>query len=224
MTERLVIPSRREVDGELSVAHPWWQFSTRFNVAIAQSIPVARMHQRESEGVMMRWGLTQSSAQGAVNCSPCGVVRSDALQSSQDSRRAWLHGQRGIVPLAGFYLWQRTAGRHRQPYYVRVVNRPVFGIAALWDRAETDEGEVIESCALIAVDGNPLLAEIENTTGRMPAILHRKDYETWLSSGVPAARELLRPYPHTQMVCHPVAPYVNCLEFDEARLIMPASL
>jgi putative SOS response-associated peptidase YedK len=223
MTLRLVIPSREEVDSELSVAHPWWQFSVRFNVAISQTIPVARAHERESEGVMMRWGLAQKSPRGGVNFTNCGVVRSDTLQSARNLRTAWLHGQRGVVPLAGFYVWQRTAGTHHQPYYVRLVNRPVFGVAALWERAETSEGDVFESCALISVDANPLLAEIDNATGRMPAILHRKDYGTWLSASVPRATELLEPYARSQMVCHPVAPYVNHLEFDEPRLITPAS-
>ena len=222
MTLRLVVPSRGEVDSDISVAHPWWQFTTRFNVAISQRVPVARMHERESEGVMMRWGLAQKSAGGAVNFTSCGVVRGDTLPSARALRSAWLHGQRGIVPLAGFYLWQRAAAGHHQPYYIRVVNRPVFGVAALWDRAETNEGEVIESCALIAVDANPLLTEIDPATAGMPGILHRQDYETWLSSGVARATGLLRPYPQTQMVCHPVAPYVNHLEFDAPNLIRPA--
>ncbi len=102
------------------------------------------------------------------------------------------------------------------------MNRPVFGVAAIWERAETQDGEVIESCALIAVDANALLAEIENATGVMPGILQRKDYDTWLSCRVPQAQELLRPYPDTQMVCHAVAPHVNYLEFDEPGLIKPA--
>ena len=221
MAQRLVIPSREEVDGELPVARPWWQFSVRFNVAVSQSIPVARAHEHESEGVMMRWGLALKSAQGTVNFTSCGCVRSVALQSGQDLRRMWVHGQRGIVPLAGFYLWQRAPAGHDQPYYLRLVNRPVFGVAALWERAEAGD-EVIEICALITVDANPLVAEIDPTTGQMPAILRSEDYGAWLSSRVDQAKELLRPYPQTRMVCHPVAPYVNHLEFDEPRLIRPS--
>src|SRR5215469_14341350 len=214
MSQRLVIPSREEVDGELSVARPWWQFSVRFNVAISQSIPVARMHERESEGVMMRWGLAHKTAQGTIDLTNCGSIRSDALKSAEKPPRMWVYGQRGIVPLAGFYLWQRTAAGHDQPYYVRVVNRPVFGVAALWERAEAGE-EVIESCALITVDANPLLAEIDSATGQMPAILHSEEYDAWLSSTAEQANGLLRAYPQTRMVCHPVAPHVNHLEFDE---------
>jgi len=222
MSERLVIPDRAEAESELSVAHPWWQFSVRFNVAVSQSVPVARMHERESEGVMMRWGLVPSSAKGDVARRECARVRGDALLSSEDFRSAWLSGQRGIVPLAGFYVWQRTQAGHRQPYYVRLVNRLVFGVAVLWERSVTDEDVVVESCALVTVPANPLLAEIDNATGRMPAILRREDYDTWLRSSVPEASALLQTYPQTRMVSHAVAPHVNDLEFDEPWLIQPA--
>ena len=223
MTLRLVIPSREEVARELSVAHPWWQFSMRFNVAIPQSVPLARLHERESEGVMMRWGLAQKSAQGDINFTTCGVVPSDALRSDQQLRTAWLYGRRGIVPVAGFYVWQRKPAQHHQPYYVRLVNRPVFGIAALWERVETTDGDVVESCALVAVAANSLLGDLDDTIDRMPAILHRNDYGTWLSCSVPQAKELLQPYPQSQMVCHRVGPYVNYPEFDGPGLIKPAT-
>lgn len=223
MSLRLVIPSRSDVDCEISVARPWWQFSVCFNVAIAHSIPIARMHEGESEGVIMPWGLAQKAAADRIIISKRGVVHSDTLQSSQALRTAWLNGQRGIVPLAGFYLWQRTPAGYYQPYYVRLVNRPVFGVAALWERVETGENDVVESCVLITVNANPLLAELDNDGGQMPGVLHRRDYDAWLSSSVPQAKELLKPYPQSRMVCHPVAPYVNRLEFDDPGLIKPIS-
>ena len=221
VTQRLVIPSREEVDGELPVAHPWWQFSVRFNVAVSQSIPVARMHERESEGVMMRWGLAHRTAGGSIHFTDSGAVRSVALKSAEELRTPWVHGRRGIVPIAGFYLWKRAPAGHDQPWYVRLVNRPVFGVAALWERAEAGD-EVVESCALITIDANPLLAEISSATRQMPVILDAEDYGMWLSAKVEQASELLQTYPHTRMVCHPVAPYVNHLEFDEPGLIRPA--
>jgi putative SOS response-associated peptidase YedK len=222
MSERLVIPDRADAESELSVTHPWWQFSVRFNVAVSQSVPVARIYERESEGVMMRWGLVPSSAKGDVARGGFARVRGDAPLSSEDFRTAWLHGQRGIVPLAGFYVWQRSQAGYRQPYYVRLVNRLMFGVAVLWERSVTDEDDVVESCALVTVPPNPLLAEIDSSSGQMPAILRREDYDTWLRSSVAEASGLLETYPQTRMVSHPVAPHVNHLEFDEPWLIHPA--
>lgn len=74
----------------------------RFNVAVSQSVPVARMHDRESEGVVMRWGLAPKTGCGRINFTNRGSVRRDALKSVQDLQRMWTYGQRGIVPLAGF--------------------------------------------------------------------------------------------------------------------------
>jgi putative SOS response-associated peptidase YedK len=222
MSERLVIPGRAEAESELRVVHPWWQFSVRFNVAISHSVPVVRTHERETEGVMMRWGLVPSSAKGDLAQAKGGHVRSDVLQSAEAFRSAWFHGRRGIVPLAGFYLWQRTSAGYRQPFYVRLVNRLVFGVAVLWERSVNDDDDVIESCALVTVPANRLLAEIDEATDQMPAILRREDYDTWLGATIVQAQELLDPYPQTRMVTYPVGPYVNDLELDEPRLIQRA--
>ena len=221
MSERLVIPDRADVESEVPVARPWWQFSARYNVAVSQSIPVARMHDGECEGVIMRWGFVPASAKGDVGERSWPRVRTSALDETQELRTAWVHGQRGIAPLAGFYLWQRTAAGHRQPYYVRLVNRLVFGVAVLWERSESETGDVIESCALLMAPANPLLAEIDPDSDQMPAILRREDYAAWLQSNVTQASELLQTYPPMRMVTHPVAPHVNHLEFDEPRLIRP---
>jgi putative SOS response-associated peptidase YedK len=223
MSERLVIPDQTDAESDLCVAQPWWRFCARFNVALSQRIPVARMHGRESEGVMMRWGLVPAAAKGNLTRPGYARLRADALHSSEDFRTAWTFGQRGIVPLAGFYVWQRTAAGHRQPYYVRLVNRTVFGVAVLWERSVTDSDDVVESCALLTVPSNPLMAEIAHTIQQMPAILRRQDYNRWLQSTVSEAAGLLETYPENLMVSHPVAPYVNHLEFDEPCLIRPAA-
>jgi putative SOS response-associated peptidase YedK len=223
MSERLVIPDRADAESDLSVANPWWRFSARFNVAVSQRVPVARIHGRESEGVMMRWGLVPAAAKGDIARPGHARLRADGLQHSQDFRTAWIFGQRGIVPLAGFYAWQRTRAGHRQPHYVRVVNRAVFGVAVLWERSVTDTDDIVESCALLTVPPNPLVADIDHSTHQMPAILRQQDYNTWLQSSVSEAAGLLETYPDTLMASHPVAPYVNDLEYDEPRLIHPAA-
>jgi putative SOS response-associated peptidase YedK len=219
MCERIVIPDREEVEQELSVNNPWWTFSTRFNVAATQSVPAARMHDKESEGVMMRWGFVPSTAKGPEFGPGTASVRSAAIESSEDYRTVWLYGQRCIVPLAGFYVWQRTEAGYRQPFYVRLVNRPVFGVAALWDRVVTDDDDVIEGCAIVTVPPNSLLAEIAG--GQMPAILNRDTYQTWLNGRPAQARDVLHPYPPERMLTHAVGPHVNFLEYDDPSLIRP---
>jgi putative SOS response-associated peptidase YedK len=321
MCKRLVIPDQQEAEQEISVAHPWWSFSARFNVGPGQSVPVVRLHEGVSEGAMVRWGFVPApskgstgaghrvnggavhansayvhaayadgarahgngnqghgaqvngaringapasgplangaatngaaangavangahSSQGHSNTPPINgapingapvngvpahaqrpgttLLRIDEVLSSEDFRRAWLYSQRCIVPLAGFYVWQLTPERFRQPFYVRLVNRLVFGVAALWERTVFDDDDVVESCALLTVPANPLLAEIGGREAQMPAILGRDAYDTWLTGTVGRAKALLRPYPQERMLTHPVSPYVNYPEFEGPHLI-----
>jgi putative SOS response-associated peptidase YedK len=220
MCKRLVIPEQKDAEREISVAQPWWKFSVRFNVAVTHRVPVVRLHELEMEGVMMRWGFVPSAEERGSRVG-AALVRSDAILESQDYRKAWLYGQRCVIPLAGFYMWHLADGVS-QPFYVRLVNRGVFGVAALWEKTVLDGDDVIESCALLTVPANPLVAGIDGRGRQMPAILHQQDYREWLTSAGARAQALLQPYPCERMLTHRVGPRVNYLEYDDPLLIRPA--
>ncbi len=57
----------------------------------------------------------------------------------------------------------------------------MFGVAAVWERSEGGDDDVIEGFSIITVPANPLLERLDSSGPRMPAILRRKDYSTWLS-------------------------------------------
>lgn len=220
MCVRYVIPDQDEVEKEFQLQHRWWKFAVRFNVQWYQNVPAIRLHSGESEGVMMRWGLIPAWAEGEAPKEALAEADIEAVDRSDHFRTAWLESQRCILPAAGFYVWQLTSQRHRQPHFVRLVNRPVFGIAAIWDRSvNEDEDDVIESCALITVPPNPLMADVGNTHPRMPAILHRDDYQTWLGGTPVKAKSLLQSYAQDRMLTHPVSPRINYSEPDDPQLI-----
>jgi putative SOS response-associated peptidase YedK len=105
------------------------------------------------------------------------------------------------------------------------VNRPVFGVAAVWDRTEVEDGDdVIEGCALITVPPNPLLAELQGAKTEMPAILDRRDYAVWLTGAPAVARTVLNPLPPQLMIAHPVSPRINSFRYDDDQLIRPVHL
>ena len=112
-----------------------------------------------------------------------------------------------------------TAAGYRQPYFVQVADRPVFPVAALWDRTEDDGGDVIEGCAILTVPASPLLASIQTPGREMPAILAAEECETWLHGTPAAARRLLRTVPDTLLKSHAVSPRVNSLSYDDASLV-----
>ena len=113
------------------------------------------------------------------------------------------------------------AENYRQPYFVHLINRTVFGLAAVWDRSEGEDEDVIESCSVIRVAANDLLAGIANSDALMPAILRRRDYDTWLRGTPAEAKAVLQPYHAAWMQAHAVSPRINSTALDDAGLIQP---
>jgi putative SOS response-associated peptidase YedK len=216
------MPEAEQAEREFGVLRRWWQFSPSFNVGPARYVPVIRMHDSEVEGVMLRWGLIPdwAEADAAKACATTASI--STVEHAPATRGAWEVGRRCIVPMFGFYMWQPTRKGHRQPFFVRLVNRPVFGVAAVWDRTEAEDGDdVIEGCALITVPPNPLLAELQGGQTPMPAILDRRDYAVWLTGAPAVARTVLNAFPPQQMIAHPVSPRINSFRYDDDQLIRP---
>jgi putative SOS response-associated peptidase YedK len=221
MCQRYALPDQATVEREFLPSRAWWSFTAKYNVAPGQYVPAIRRHEGQSEAVMIRWGLVPSSAEGRVDESP-PTIDAGAIMASPLFRGPWLEGQRCILPMSGFYAWQLTNRRYRQPHFIRLLERSVFGVAAVWDRSVCeDEDAVIESCSIVCVAPNDLIVSVANTDGRMPAILRRKDYQAWLKGTPVAAMATLQPY-KSGMQAYPVSPRINSTAPDDPGLIQRA--
>jgi len=154
MCERYALPEQLTAEREFVPDQAWWKYSPRFNVAAHQYVPAIRLHDGRSEGVMMRWGLIPSWAEGKPSGDPPSCVEADLIERSTLHREPWFNAQRCILPASGFYAWQLTSAGYRQPYFVRLLDRSVFGLAAIWDRSEGDDGDVIESFHTLGASGS----------------------------------------------------------------------
>lgn len=168
---------------------------------------------------MMRWGLIPAWAKGDVSAGQWVRLSCVDLEQSPLFRGPWLSGQRCILPFAGFYTWQLAPAGHRQPYFVHADGRPVFAVAAIWDRTEGDDGDVVEGCAILTVPANALVASIQTATREMPAILRPEDCEAWLHGTPAEARALLHTAPDSLLTGHAVSPRINSLVCDDAGLV-----
>ncbi len=222
MCLRYALPDQTAAELEFQPTHGWWKFAANFNVTTLTYVPAIRMHEGHSEGVMMRWGLIPSWAEGKPTPDPTVRVQRDRIERSNVYRDPWLNSQRCILPVAGFYAWHLTPQFYRQPYFIRLLDRSVFGIAAIWDRSVTEEDDVIESCSMICVPANDLVHDIANEDRRMPVILRRRDYQTWLSGNPGAAKSLLQPFQPEWMEAYPVSPRINSMAAGGPELIRRA--
>jgi len=216
-----VLPDQAAAEREFLPARAWWSFTARFNVAAQQYVPAIRWHEGQSEAVMMRWGLIPSWAEGRASQAPL-TVDLDAITDSNIYRGPWLNSQRCILPIAGFYSWQLTNARYRQPFFIRLLDRSVFGLAGIWDRSVGEDDDVIESCSIVCVPPNELMTRVANTDGRMPAILRRKHYQTWLRGTPVEAKAALLPYQQGGMEAYRISPRINSTAADDPGLIRPA--
>ncbi len=172
---------------------------------------------------MMRWGLIPYWAYGVPLKASTINATVERIASAPSYRDPWQRGQRCILVMGGFYEPHVNEDGTREPFFVRLAEREVFGVAGLWDRSRRQDGSYVFSCTLITVPANPLLAQVHNDKQRMPAILADSDHDTWLSGDVPAAQAALQSYPAELMLAWRVSTRVNSPKLpDDATLIEPA--
>jgi len=199
-----------------------WRYQVRYNVAPTDLVPVVRVAHGQREGVMLRWGLIPFAAHGVVpKGGPLINATVERLSTWYGWRQPWERAQRCILPAGGFYEPHRNPDGSKDPFFVHLADRELFGFAALWDRSFDAAGAAIESCVLITVPANELMASVHNEKKRMPAILRAEDHEAWLAGSMAAARPALEPYPSELMVAYRVSKRVNSVKNDDASLIQP---
>jgi putative SOS response-associated peptidase YedK len=124
--------------------------------------------------------------------------------------------------MGGFYEPHVNPDGSREPYFLRLTDREVFGVAGLWERSRRADGSHVFSATLITLPANRLLAEVHNDKQRMPAILAQDDHEAWLGGDPELARATLRPYPDELMLAHAVSRRVNSPKLpNDESLIAP---
>lgn len=224
MCGRYVTRDQAAVEQAFSVVKPWWHFEPSYNVAPTQSVPLVRMTEDGREGVMLRWGLIPFFARGVAPKYSTINARIETVETAASYRGPWKRAQRCIQVAAGFYEWHLSADGRKQPYFIYIADRAVFGFAALWDRSIAADGTAIESCVHITMPANALMSDIHNTGNnphRMPAILRAEDHRAWLEGTIDEARGTLVPYPADLMVAYAVSTRVNSPKNNDATLITP---
>ena len=191
-----------------------------YNVAPTQSVPVVRHTDEGNAADMLRWGLIPFFAKGVPPKYSTINATIEKIKDGPTWRGPWKRGQRCAVLATGFYEWQVQAdGKTKIPYYITLNDQDSFGIAGLWDRSVDTDGKAIESCTMITMPANKLMAEIHNTKHRMIAILANEDRQAWLEGSADEAFAVLKQYPETHMVARPVSTRVNSPKNNDQSLI-----
>jgi len=212
MCRRYVSPDAASIAHEFDPAGARWRFPANFNTAPSQQVPALRAVNGKVEGVLLRWGIGKS---GAFN------ARIETLATSVRWRASWQQGRRCIIPALGFYEWHVGPGGIKRPFYVHVDDQDVFGFAGLWGRSSTGANRVTEWCTIITMPANSLMAEIDNSKARMPAILRREQRELWLLGARETADTALAAYASERLIAYPTSSRVDSPHNNDETLLEP---
>jgi putative SOS response-associated peptidase YedK len=193
------------------------QVEARYNIAPTQEILAVRELADGREMTFFKWGLVPSWAKDTSMGARLINARSETVTEKPAFREAFKK-RRCVIPADGFYEWQRTGGK-KQPFFFYLRDERPFGFAGLWERWEGQGGQVINSCTILTTTSNEVLQPVHD---RMPVILHPDSYELWLDEDMrkhDLIKELLRPYPASEMAAYPVSTLVNSTRSQGAELL-----
>ncbi len=185
----------------------------RYNIAPTQPIAVVR---NLGHLELLRWGLVLPNveAKGArgINVRVESVARAPSYRDSFRSRRC-------LVIVDGFYEW-KGEGKEKQPFLIRRQDQKAFALAGIWDRSVTEDGEILETCAVIT---GPAQGVIRDLHDRMPLIVTNSGFVRWLDPSREDIADLLKPSA-ADLVAHPVSTLVNSPANDVPRCLEEVAL
>lgn len=189
------------------------EMEARYNIAPSEMILVLRRHpgSGQKELIRMKWGLLPPWAADKAGGKALINARAETVAEKPAFRSAFQH-RRALIPASGFYEWRRDE-KSRQPYFIHLQGGAPFAFGALYGTGSL-AGQPPESCAIITTAANGLIAPIHQ---RMPLIIPKKLYNSWLDLSTPAEslQNMLLPYPAEMMAAYPVPKLVNNPAFDD---------
>lgn len=189
----------------------------RYNIAPSHYVYVInRNAKQENKLEMMKWGLVPFWAKGPNIGSRIINARVETL-TTKPSFRQILQTKRCLVPCSGFYEWKKVDKR-KVPYYIELKNNKIFSFAGLYDIWRDNEGNELQTFAIITTQANNTLKPIHN---RMPVILHEEFEDRWLNTKIQdteSITRMLKPYPDDNLTAYTVSNEVNNPKNDNPQL------
>ena len=166
-----------------------------YNGAPTDHLPVVRLDRDGRRSLdLLRWGLIPYWAKDPSIGARCINAMAETVAAKPAFRDA-VRRRRCLVPVDGFYEWQKRPAGKKQPYAIVSADGKPFAMAGLWENwKEPQSGETVRTFTIITGPPNELVAPIHN---RMPVILPPSHWRAWLGEE-PAPQEellaLLQPY------------------------------
>ena len=179
------------------------ELSPRNNIFPTQPIVAIRFGEAPAEqgnrvADLLRWGLVPSWSKSLRGGPVLINARSETVATTNVFRTAFKR-RRCLIPASGFYEWQQVAPKIKQPWQISRQDGEPLAFAGVWERWESPEGSVLESCSILTTTANSVIRIIHD---RMPVILPPAAIDEWLDpqqQDVNALQRWLRPCPEESL-------------------------
>jgi putative SOS response-associated peptidase YedK len=185
----------------------------RYNIAPTQQAPVVRVDaDQKRELALLRWGLIPSWSKDPSIGARMINARAETVAEKASFRNAFRR-RRCLVPADGYYEWTVEGGR-KQPYFIWLESGEPFAMAGLWEQWRSPEGQLAETFSVVTTQAAGPASRIHD---RMPVIIARQNYESWLLGTAPEA--LLHAVESEALCARRVSTRVNSPRFDDAQCL-----
>nr|WP_319484017.1 SOS response-associated peptidase [uncultured Cohaesibacter sp.] len=203
--------------GELPGMHP---MPPRHNVAPTEPVLTIVEEYGKRVARLMKWAFVPDWVKDPRDFSLITSARREIVEKKPSFKNA-IRYRRCLVPVTGFYEWQRHASGETTPYFFRSEGQGLFALAAIWEAWMGPNGEEFDGLAILTT---PAPRAFRSVTDRLPLIIAANDYGCWLntrSGRFEDARPLLSSSADGHLTAFPVSDRVNQRHNDDPSLTEP---
>lgn len=187
-------------------------FTANYNTAPTHIVPILRHEDSVVVVDPMQWGLVPSWSKDPSVGSKMINARSETITEKPSFRQS-VPGRRCIIPMSGFYEWDRTDPKRKIPYFVTREDGHVMLVAGIWTPSPALEGR--HTFSLITRESVDDLSHIHS---RSPVELHAEDALEWMCNPVPPL-ELFQPEIQPRFNARKVSTLVNSVRNNYEALL-----
>jgi putative SOS response-associated peptidase YedK len=187
-------------------------FAPNFNTAPTHTVPILRHEESVVVVDPMQWGLVPSWSKDPSVGSKMINARSETITEKPSFRQS-VPGRRCIIPMSGFYEWDRSDPKRKVPYFVTREDGHLMLVAGIWTPSPALDGR--HTFSLITRESVDDLSYIHS---RSPVELHADDALEWMCNPVPPL-ELFQPEIQPRFSARKVSTLVNSVRNNSASLL-----
>lgn len=224
-------PDDLQVEFEAILAEDSPVVPAHYNVAPTDPVYAVRTRKPKDEDQkpyrelsVLHWGLVPSWAKDAKIGSKMFNARVESLTDKPAFRNAFQR-RRALIPADGWYEWKATTGTgpiadrmSKQPYFMTPEDGSILAFAGLWEIWGV-KPDLLLTCTVITI---PAVGPLSDIHDRMPFVLPRERWSSWLDPTLTDPSSLLEPTPEEfvhRLEIRPVGTEVGNVKNDGPELL-----